>query len=267
MNFVLAIVGVVAAVAGAGLLWWRRSVGREIALMAGTPTSRAADVAALAPGTLVEVKGTLRVREPLTAEFSQKPAAYFNASIVREEVYYERNSKGESQRRTRTTTVYQNIKYGACLIEDQSGRVGIDFDGATVEAAQTVNEPTMNPAGTASGVVAGVLNALSSHSESFRRVEHALAPDIPVYVLAEVQNGGLLGKPAQGSKNKTFVVSHKSEEERVKSLTSTTRWLLVGAILAFVVAVGMLVWSVIEGQKPKTAGLMAPPAALTQTSS
>ena len=74
-------------------------------------------------------------------------------------------------------------------------------------------------------MIGGVLSALSNTNASYRRKENMLAPDIPVYVLGEVQQGGLIGKPASGSKNKTFVISHKSEEERTRSLTSTTRWL------------------------------------------
>jgi hypothetical protein len=263
VDWVFTIIGLVLALAGAGLLWWRHSVGKSVALMAETPTSRAADVAALPAGTFVEVKGTLRVREPLAAEFSRKPVAYFRAEIQREETYYERNSKGESERRTRTTTIYNNMKYGACLVQDDSGRVGIDFDGAEVEAQQTVNEPTANPsnASGALAVAAGVLNVLGGRSESFRRIEHALAPDIPIYVLGEVQNGGLIGKPAQGSKNKTFVISYKSEEERTKSLTRTRVWLLVGAIIFFVVAAVMLAVGIGKGRS--TASLPSPPA-LTQ---
>ncbi len=263
MNWVFLIIGAILALVGFGLLWWRHSVGKEIALMAGTPTSRAADMAALAPGTLVEVKGTLRVREALLAEFSQKPAAYFNAEIQRTETYYERNSKGESERRTRTTTIYKNTKYGACLIQDDSGRVGIDFDGAKVEAVQSVNEPTSNPSSSsgAMAVAAGVLNALGGRNESFRRIEHVLAPDIPIYVLGEVQNGGLIGKPGPSSKNKTFVISHKSEEERTKSLKWTRIWLLVGAIIFLVVAAVM--FAVGLGKSAKAAGAL-PAAAVTQ---
>jgi hypothetical protein len=250
VNWVFVIVGAVLALVGVGLLWWRHSVGKQIALMAGTQTTRAADVASLAPGTFVEVKGTLRVREPLTAEFSKKPAAYFRAEIQREETYYERNSKGERQRRTRTTTVYNNMKYGACLIQDDSGRVGIDFDGAEIEAEQTVNEPTANPAGasgTAGAIVAGVLNAVSGSSETFRRIEHALAPDIPVYVLATVREGGLIGKPTEGAKQKTFVISHKSEEERTKSLKWTRIWQLAGAIIFIAIGLVLLAIGVKSG--------------------
>ena len=121
MNLVLGICAAVAALVGLGLLWWRSRVGREIALMASLDTSGAGSVAQLPPGTAVEVKGTLRVRAPLAAEFSQQPAAWYRSEIVREETYYERDSQGRDQRRTRSTTVYQNMKYGQCLVEDRTG--------------------------------------------------------------------------------------------------------------------------------------------------
>ena len=235
MNLVLGICAAVAALIGLGLMWWRSRVGREIALMASLETSGAGSVAAIVPGTVVEVKGTLRVRVPLKAEFSGQPAAYYKCEIEREETYYERDSNGRDERKTRTTTVYSNMKYGQCLVEDASGRVGIDFDGAEVEAMQVVNEPTAPPGG-GGGVIGGVLSALSNSNATYRRKESILAPDIPVYVLGEVHEGGLIGKPVSGSNNNTFVISHKSEEERTRSLTSKTRWLLAIGIALLVLA-------------------------------
>ena len=253
MNLVLGICAAVAALVGAGLLWWRSRVGREIGLMASLETSGAGSVAQMSPGAAVEVKGTLRVRVPLVAEFSQKPCAYFKCEIEREDVYYERDSQGRDQRKTRTTTIYSNMKYGQCLVEDQSGKAGIDFDGADVEAIQTVNEPTAAPNTTGGGLIGGVLSALSNSNASFRRKESILPPDIPLYVLGEVRQGGLIGKPGDGSKNKTFVISHKSEEERTKSLTSTSRWLLVVAILLFALAIGLAIGGVKVGPEQKKA--------------
>jgi len=242
MNLVLGICAAVAALIGLGLMWWRSRVGREIALMASLETSGAGSVAAIAPGTVIEVKGMLRVRAPLKAEFSGQPAAYYKCEIEREETYYERDSNGRDERKTRTTTVYSNMKYGQCLVEDASGKVGLDFDGAEVEAVQVVNEPTAPPGGGGGGgVIGGVLSALSNSNATYRRKESILAPDIAVYVLGEVREGGLIGKPASGSKNKIFVISHKSEEERTKSLTSTTRWLLIVALVLFVTAAGLVI--------------------------
>ena len=248
MNLVLGICAVVAALGGLGLMWWRNRVEAEIVLMASLETSRAGSVAAIAPGTLVEVKGALRVRVPLQAEFSGRPCAYYKCEIEREETYYERDSNGRDERKTRTTTVYSNTKYGQCLIEDASGKVGIDFDGANVEAVQVVNEPTAAPGGGgATGVIGGVLSALSNTNSSYRRKESVLAPDIPVYVLGEVQQSGLVGKPASGSKHKTFVISYKSEQERIRSLTSTTRWLLVTGIILLALAVALAYFGVKVG--------------------
>jgi len=246
MNLVLGICAAVAALIGLGLLYWRSRVGKEIALMSSLETSGAGSVATMTTGSAIEVKGTLRVRVPLNAEFSQQPAAYYRSEIEREETYYERDSNGRDQRKTRTSSVYSNMKYGQCLVEDPTGKAGIDFDGAEVEAVQVVNEPTAPPGG-GGGVISGVLSALSNTNSRYIRKESLLAPDIPVYVLGEVQPGGLIGKPAAGSKNKTFVISHKSEEERVKSLTSTTRWLLAIGIILIAVAVGLAIAGVKVG--------------------
>ena len=77
---------------------------------------------------------------------------------------------------------------------------------------------------------------------------HPFARHFDLYVLGEVQQGGLIGKPASGSNNKTFVISHKSEEERTSSLTATTRWLLIIALVLLVAAVGLLIAGVKVGR-------------------
>lgn len=261
MNIVLAVFAGIAAIIGLALLWWRWRVVRELRIMSSVDLSGAGSVAAMPPGQVVEVAGTLRVRQPLTAEFSGQPCAYFKCEIEREEVYYERDSQGRQERRTRTTTVYSNVKYGQCLVEDSTGRVGINFEGADVDAAQTVNEPCPPPGQMQmSGVIGGVLSALANSSSTYQRKESLLAPDIPVFVLGEVQQGGLIGKPAKGSHNKLFVISHKSKEERTTSLTKTARWLLIFIILCFVAAAGLLAWSVAKGEEKKAAYVVTQPA-------
>jgi hypothetical protein len=253
MNILLAVFAGIAAIVGLLLLWWRSRVTRELGVMSSVEVSGAGTVAAQPAGQVVEVAGTLRVRQPLAAEFSGQPCAYFKAEIEREEVYYERDSQGRDERRTRTTTVYTNTKYGRCLVEDPSGKVGIDFDGADVEAVQTVKEPCAPPGqAQASGIIGGVLSALASSNSTYTRKESVLAPDIPVFVLGEVQQGGLIGKPAKGSKNKIFVISHKSKEERTTSLTKKARWLLVFIVLSLGGAAALLAWSVVKGEE-KTA--------------
>jgi hypothetical protein len=234
-NLVLLIVATVLALLGVGCLWWRSRVGREIELMASTAPSTAAQAAQATPGTLVKIIGTLRCQSPVTSEFSQQPCAYFKAEITREEVYYDRDSDGKERRNTRTITVHSNTQNAACAVADSSGMVGIDFQGAEVEAVKVLDR-TGNP-DTGSGFM-GVLSAIGSAGD--RYLEYVLAPDSPVYVLAEARSGGLIGAPAKGSHNKTFVISHKSEEERTKDLGSSMKWLLVGGIILLVIAAGVL---------------------------
>src|SRR5262245_48552625 len=170
MNILLAVFAGIALVAALLLLWWRTRVQRELAVMAATQHLGCGAVARQTPGAAASVHGTLRVRVPLVAEFSKKPCAYFIAEIEREETYYERDSQGREERRTRTSTVYTNMKYGQCLIEDESGKVGIDFDGAKVEAIETVNQPNAAPPGSsASGVVGGILSALTDSNATYTR--------------------------------------------------------------------------------------------------
>jgi hypothetical protein len=241
MNWWLIGFGVLCAVIAAICLWFRNRTGRELALMAATATSKAADVASLAPGTVVEVKGNLRCQSPLTAEFSKRQCVYFLAEINREEVYYERDSQGRSQRRTRNVNIHTNKQFAPCVIEDGSGQVGLKLEGADIEGEQVVNRRESEPQG-----VGGVLMSLAAGRRDVDLVhtETILAPGIPLYVLGEVQPDRSVGKPAAGSVNKIFVVSRKSEEERNKSLTSTMFWLLVAAIVLLAGAAALVIWGV-----------------------
>ena len=75
-------------VAGGTLLYFRGKTKQKAALIGQTETSNAADVSGLAPGTLVEVKGTLRCEEPLVSEIANERCAYYSSQVVRE--YLER---------------------------------------------------------------------------------------------------------------------------------------------------------------------------------
>ena len=44
---------------------------------------------------------------------------------------------------------------------------------------------------------------------------------------------GLIGKHAKESKNRLFVISHKSKDERASDLSSKARWLLIISVALF----------------------------------
>ena len=69
-------------VAGGVLLYFRNRTKHKSALMSQTETSNASDVSSIAPGTLVEVKGTLRCDEPLTSDRTNCARARAIRSLV-----------------------------------------------------------------------------------------------------------------------------------------------------------------------------------------
>jgi hypothetical protein len=242
MIWVVVAFAVLALAASGGLLWWRQRVGGEIALMAATATSKATDVAAIAAGTMVEVKGTLRCGSALLAEFSKQSCVYYKSEIQRETAYYTRDSQGRRERKTRTETVHSSTRFAPCLVEDASGKVAVNLEGADVEGQQAVNRREAEERSLAGTVVSLALGG--DDSSTLIYTETVLTADLAIYVLGEVQADHSVGKPAAGSKNRVFVVSTKSEAERTKDLRSTTLWLLVGAVVLAAVAVGLAILAI-----------------------
>jgi hypothetical protein len=208
MNWVLIGAGAIVGVVAAGFLLYRKRLIGEASLMAATQTSRAADVASLVPGSVAEVIGTLRCAAPLTAEFSQQPCAWFKSEIDR--TVTRANNQG-----TETTRIHTNTMHAPCAVEDASGRVALNLDGAEVEGEKVVDRQEMerDPLGV-------IVNA----------------------VLGQVQADHSVGK--HGSTSNVFVVSNKSKEQRSRSLGAWITGLMVLGIVLAVAALGLIGWGV-----------------------
>jgi hypothetical protein len=228
MNWVLIGAGAIVGIVAAGFLFYRTRLIGERALMAKTQTSRAADIASLPPGSVVEVVGTLRCPNPLKGEFSGLPCAWFKSEITR--TVTRPNNQG-----TETSRVQFNTMYAPCAVEDTSGRVALNLDGAEVEGQQVVNREEME-----SGVLGVIVNAMQNVNARRRYTETILAPDIAVYVLGQVQDDQSIGK--HGSRSDVFVVSNKSKAERTKSLGAWITGLLVLGVVLAAAALGLIGW-------------------------
>ena len=205
-----------------------------MAAMAATETSNARDVAGKAPGTLVELKGQFRCSAPLVSEFAQKPCVWYRALTEREVEKRETDSDGKWRTRRDYETESDVTKFApAVVIEDATGSVAVEFNWAKVEGEQ-VHHRTES-AGVGQSLVSGLLGA---GTLGYRYTEWVVAADIPVYLLGTVIAGGKIGK-ASGSKQ-PFVISIKSEEERSRSLGRSRVWELASAVVAGLIAVGLL---------------------------
>ena len=220
------------------LLWWRRSELRGIALMSQTPTTRAKNVTMLAPGSAVEIKGTLRCSHPVVAEFSQKSSAWFTSDIFERTITRTADSNGNQREETQSRAVHENCQFAPCTVEDESGHVALKLDGAAIEGETVIDRTEL-----AGGEVAGTLmQVLGTNRMERHHTEKILPCDVHVYVLGEVQADHSVGKPAMGSKNRDFIVSLKSEEERSADTASFAKWLLISAGALIAIAAGLLYW-------------------------
>jgi E3 Ubiquitin ligase len=230
-------------VAGGVLLYFRNKNKQKAALMGQTETSNAADVPGLAPGTLVEVKGALRCEEPLTSEMAGERCAYYSSKVVREylERDYDDDDVGGSDRRSEV--IAQNEQFAPFSVEDGTGSVAVNAEGAEVDAKQVVNRFERNTGSEGPSISLGGATIQLGGGErtlGYRYTENILPVDAPAYVLGTVQEGGGVGAPPEDSGHR-FVVSHRSEEALGQSLGKTVLWLGVGGIGALVVGVILLV--------------------------
>jgi len=248
MDILLAVFAAITAVIGLGLLWWRSRVARELRIMTSVEVSGAGAVGAQPPGQVVRGGRYLARAHAAHRGVLAKAVRLFQSRDRARGTYYEPQlGRPRGAPHPHHDGLHQH-EIRPMLVEDASGKVGIDFDGAEVEAMQTVKEPTAPPGqASATGILGGVLSALSNTNSTYTRKESILPPDIPVFVLGEVQQGGLIGKPAKGSKNKLFVISHKSKEERTTSLTKKARWLLI--FLVLFLGVGRRAAGVVGGER------------------
>jgi hypothetical protein len=240
---ILLLFAIIFLVVGGALLYFRNRAKQKAALMGQTETSNASDVSGLAPGTLVEVKGTLRCEEPLTSEMASERCAYYSSKVVREylESDYDDDDVGSDRR---SEVVAHNEQFAPFSVEDETGSVAVNAEGAEVDARQVVNRFERNTGGEGPSISLGgttIHLGGGGRTLGYRYTESILPVDAPVYILGTVQEGGGIGGPVSSDQGQRFVVSHRSEEALGQSLGRTVLWLGVGGIAALVVGVILLV--------------------------
>ena len=245
---ILLLFAIIFLVAGGVMLYFRSRSQQKAGLMTQTETSNASGVSSLAPGTLVEVKGTLRCEVPLTSEMASQTCAYYSATVTREYLERDYDDDDDVGSDRRTEILSQNTLFAPFFVEDATGSVPVSAEGAEVDARQVVNRFERNTGNEGPSISLGGATLNLGGGErtiGYRYTESILPIDAPVYVLGTVQESGEIGAPPPGEAGHRFVVSHRSEEALGQSLGKTVMWLGVGAIGAFVLGVVLLVIGII----------------------
>ncbi len=245
---ILLLFAVIFVVAGGVLLYFRNRTKQKSALMSQTETSSASGVSGLAPGTLVEVKGRLRCEEPLISEMAEKTCAYYSSTVTREYMERDHGDDDNVGSNRRSEVVAQNEQFAPFGVEDGSGSVAVNAEGAEVDARQVVNRFERNTGNEGPSISLGGATINLGGGErtiGYRYTESILLVDESVYVLGTVQEDGGIGAPQSGAEGHRFVVSHRSEEALGQSLGKTALWLGVGGAGALVLGVILLVVGIV----------------------
>jgi hypothetical protein len=202
-----------------------------MALMVATKTSTAREVAGMSPGSVVVLQGKLATDAPLKGQFSGRDCIYYRA-LVEHEVRYD-DVDTDIDRSFETVSSIE--EHTTCRLEDASGSVAVDLTGAKVEPLQSHQHYVAGEAVAATGSVAKVRGTVLGH----RYTEWIVPPGVPVYILAAAGTAGVVG--ASPSRDSPFVVSCKSEKERIWSLDAARLWLGIGAVACLVAAAGLAI--------------------------
>lgn len=234
------IIAIICFVVAGGLLWWRHNTMRDLGLMAQVETSAARDAAAKPPGTLVEVKGVVRSEAPLQSEYARIACVHYVATQTERYAVHDHDSQGRPRRREETRTLYSNTRSAPFVVEDGSGWIRVQPEGASIEGAEVFNQ-TQGRGGFSGSVTIGdmTIGAGGPIDQTWR--ESAVGLDQPIYVLGVIRPGGVIGAPEPGRKDAGFIISVKSEEQRTADKSGEAGWLMIIAIVLGVAGAACLV--------------------------
>jgi E3 Ubiquitin ligase len=237
---IFSLVGIVVWVVAGVLVHFRRKTLKKTDLMRSVETSGARDIASKAPGTLVEVKGTLRCEEPLKSEMAEQTCAYYLSQVIREYEDTDRDADGDLETTRRSEVIASNERFAPFVVEDESGAVGVRGAGAEVDALEVTNRFERDTGGAGTISLGGLTVNLGGGPRTigYRYVESVLPIDAPVYVLGAVHADREIGAPAQESEESKFLISYRSEEQLEKKYRRD-------ALFLGLIAVGLFLFGLI----------------------
>jgi len=251
--------GIVLLVVAVGAMVWNRITNKRLKAMAGAETVGCADLASLrdaaveaaGPGAfnyVCEVTGETEAGDDglLTSELSKTECIWHRHVVRRKYEDVTTDSQGRRQRTTRTETVAELTSSAQFHVRDSSGRVLVDPAGVVPDRAeQVVNRFEPRPPGSSGAFnvsLFGITLSGNGHDSTlgYEYEEWVVRPGRRLYVLGEASDRSgrlVMGKPSKGP----YVLSTRSEEELVGHARTQQRLAAIGAALAGVAGVVLLV--------------------------
>jgi hypothetical protein len=197
----------------------------------------------------VKIWGKIQVDPPLVSELKQEPCVYYSMSVTREyeETVTEKDSEGKTVRRTNrgSETVAQNKQSIPFQLQDSTGSITVDPEGAGIETVKVLDEfkPGHESGGMISfGRFSRTLSMTSPGQRKtlgYRYCESLLPTGREVLVVGMISDdtGTLrLSQPIESGKK--FIVSLKPYEALAKNADQGAKTAFYVAAIA--VGVGLL---------------------------
>lgn len=242
-----------------GLAWFLRTqrdrVGKELLKIRSTDTSTVAELkqlqesiaAEIGGGSfqqVVELKGTIEVKHPLTSELGEEKCVYYRTNIEEEyeRTYYETDDEGKRVRKTSRDTrkLAGNETSIRFQLEDATGKIFVNPNHANIEALQVVDHYESYGGERKIRYRNFKLDHSPKQSKEhrilgYRFQEWVLRTGTPIYVLGEVNdrdNQLMVDKPQDAEQ--PFIITYKTEAELIEEKKGTQTALKIGFWVAIV---------------------------------
>jgi len=254
----LFVFGAIAVILAPVLFLVRAGQQKKLYQMQSVETSTVAqleETRAQMPGSFVqraEVKGESECESPLSAEFTGSACVAYSISLVREyeETRWEKDSEGRSVERTSrgSETLASNQRCLPFYLRDATGRIKVVPDGADLIMEQSLSDFSVSypgsqfSAGSFAFDIASAVLGGGRRTIGYRYTENIIPVGRDLYVLGEAYDSGSgLAIRRSSTKGEKYIISVKSEEELTASAAKAVTGLLIGAIAALVVGLGLLI--------------------------
>ncbi len=187
-----------------------------------------------------EVKGIATANSPIRTEFSQQECVYYKSTVTREYEVLEKtkDASGKTSKRwVRKSEVVSNNenKSHDFVIKDNSGEILLQTEGSELHTKKTFSkfeEGNDDPKG---GLNISIGSFSISSGSNYRTIgfkyeEYAIPTRTPLYVIGDANDRSGRLQISKPTDKRPFIVSTKSEDEIIKQLSSSAKWMFYGAI-------------------------------------
>ncbi len=200
----------------------------------------------------VKLRGIIRCDQPLISELKQQPCVYYRMIIEREyeETVTRQDDQGNPIQKIQRgrETLSSNSQSIPFLLQDRTGSIQVNPNGADIETVNILNEFRQNKTRTDTISWGNCSMELRNNAKDscrtlgYRYRESILPIERQAFVLARVSDNIerlILEKPQESGQK--FIISLKNEQELSRTAQKTAKYTLYGMIFCISFGVVMLV--------------------------